>query len=110
MNVRSKILLRTGLLFLLVQSFLGCVSLRSVSLTQIPVDRSDRVSAQTEKFYFLGIGFDTDYVDELNNQLRGKCKDGRIAGILTKDESINYFLGIFSKRRVSANGFCLKKG
>jgi len=86
----------------------GCVSLNSVSLTQIPAERGNRVRAEASKFLFLGISFDNDYVDEVRDELKSRCKGGLVTGILTKDEYINYFLFIFAKRRVEAQGYCVK--
>jgi len=87
----------------------SCVSLQSVSMTQIPSDRDDKVSASADQFLFLNIAFDNDFVNDVNKQLLERCKGGRITGILTKHEYINYFLHIFARRRVTADGFCLKK-
>lgn len=86
----------------------GCVSLHSVSMTQIPADRSKRVHAEASKFMFLGIAFDNDYVEEARDQLAKKCKGGKVTGILTKDELVNYFLYIFASRRIEADGYCVK--
>lgn len=84
----------------------GCVSLQSVSLTQIPLKRDHKVSASTHKWIILGFNFDNDYVDELNETLKNKCENGQIRGILTKDETTSYLL-VF-KRSVTATGYCLK--
>ena len=86
----------------------ACVSLQSVSLTQVPAQRANKVRAESSKFMFLLISFDNDYVDEAVHKLKSQCEGGQITGILTKDEFVNYFLGIFSKRRVIAEGYCSK--
>jgi hypothetical protein len=43
----------------------GCTSLQSVSVTQIPSDRSRPVHAEVSNTALLGIHFDNDFVDEL---------------------------------------------
>jgi len=84
----------------------GCVSLQSISLTPIPAKRTNQVSATTSKTVFLGFNFDNDYVDNLTDQLRAKCQDGYVKGILTKDEVTSYL--IVFKRTITATGYCLK--
>jgi len=86
----------------------GCVSLQSVSLTQIPKSRSKVVTATADKFLFFYISFDNDFVDEVTRQLERKCKDGKVTGILTKDSVTTYFPLIFHSRVVTARGYCLK--
>ncbi len=82
----------------------GCASINSVSLTPIPTQRGNMVSAEVSKTIFLAFSFDNDFVDGLVNQLKQKCPGGFISGILTKDEVISYFL-VYT-RRVVATGFC----
>lgn len=86
----------------------GCVSLRSVSLTPIPSKKTKKVSSETSRFIFFHFNFNNDYVDEMVNSLKKKCRNGIIKGILTKDELIMYFPLILHKRRVTASGYCLK--
>ena len=86
----------------------GCVSLRSVSQTQIPRQRTQHVSAESSKWIFFGFNFDNDYVDVVRKELRSQCPRGKVTGILTKDENINYFIGLVMKRRIEARGFCVK--
>ena len=93
------------LCFSLIWLVTSCASLRSVSLTQIPQQREKAVTAQTEKFIFLGFNFDNDYVDQLTTQLRNQCSGGQIKGILTKDEVIDYFLA--HRRRITLTGYCV---
>ncbi|OYZ18797.1 MAG: hypothetical protein B7Y39_13035 [Bdellovibrio sp. 28-41-41] len=85
----------------------GCVSLNSVSLTSVPADRSKRVAAASERFIFMGFNFDNDYVNSITSDLKTQCPNGTVSGVLTKSESINYFLFIFWKSRVSASGYCV---
>lgn len=86
----------------------GCVSLQSVSLTQIPKERNRPISAEVSKLYFFGFNFDNNYADDAARILSEKCAGGQVKGILTKDENINYFIGIVMKRQITAHGYCLK--
>lgn len=86
----------------------GCVSLDSVSVTQVPEERSHRVSAEAHKWVIFFFSFSNAYVDEARDELRGKCKNGKITGILAKDETVNYFLGLVMKKRLDVEGYCIK--
>jgi hypothetical protein len=86
--------------------FVGCASVNSVSLTPIPKDRSKPISAEVSRTIFLAFNFDNDYVDPLIGQLKSKCPQGVVTGILTKDEVIHYFIA--HTRRVVATGYCLQ--
>lgn len=83
----------------------GCVHLNTVSLTQIPQERSNTVEVSKSEMLFLGIAFDNDFVNELTDELRGKCANGRIQGILTKYETTVYFIVI--ERKITATGYCI---
>jgi len=76
----------------------GCTTLQSLSVTQVPTDRSRQVHAEVSNTALLGIHFDNDFVDELLPQLMAQCPNGRITGLLTKQESSLYV--IVSTRRV----------
>lgn len=97
---------RFVLLGLLLSSFTGCVSLSSVSLTQVPANRSHEVFATTSSWNFLGIAFSNDFVDEAILDLKSQCLGGKIEGILTKFQYTAYVL-VF-KREVVASGYCNK--
>ena len=99
--------MKNYLLVLLLLASFGCTTLNSVSLTPIPAERSKPIHLEKDKFIFLGFNFDNDFVDEINEDLREKCQGGKISGILTKDEDINYFLYIFWKKRVTVDGYCV---
>lgn len=88
----------------------SCASINSVSLTQIPQERNQKVKAVKDKIIFLGFNFDNDFVDQMSTELQRQCPNGRITGILTKDENINYFLYIVWKKQVSAEGYCQRIG
>lgn len=99
----------TGLLFVfacaLSSSVCACTSLQSVSVTQIPANRSKPVRAEVDNTALFGIHFDNDFVDELTDQLMQQCPHGKITGILTKHENTTYV--IVQTRRVIATGYCV---
>ncbi|MCK6597387.1 MAG: hypothetical protein L6Q37_03415 [Bdellovibrionaceae bacterium] len=99
--------MKVVLIALLSIYFIGCVSLNTVSLTSIPANRSKPVVATTERLMFFGFNFDNDYVDYLTDNLKNQCPHGLISGVLTKDESIDYFLYIVWKKRITAQGYCV---
>ena len=83
----------------------GCTSLQSVSVTQIPTDRSRPLHAEVSNTALFGIHFDNNFVDELTADLMRQCPRGRVTGILTKQESSLYV--IVQTRRVIATGYCV---
>jgi hypothetical protein len=85
----------------------ACASVNSVSLTPIPQDRRNQVKVEASKTIFLGFNFDNDFIDEMVDDLKTRCPNGKVTGILTKDETINYFLFIVWKKQVSATGYCV---
>ena len=97
-------------LLILLFSFLSvsCTHLRSVSLTQIPTVRKNVISAEASRIVILGLIFDTDFVEDVVESLREKCPRGKVKGILTKHEDINYFLYMVYKKRIMAKGYCTK--
>ena len=97
-------MLRSLLLLTSIFVISGCASINSVSLTPVPAKRSQVVTAQVEKTIFLAFNFDNDYIDGLVTELKQKCPNGIVSGILTKDETISYFI-VYTKR-ISATGFC----
>ena len=100
MKVFSK-LLAAGIF---IAAFAGCASVNSVSLTPIPSQRSHPVNAEVSKTIFLAFNFDNDYIDPLVQELKAKCPNGIVSGILTKDETVSYV--IVFKKRITATGFC----
>ncbi|MAY81813.1 MAG: hypothetical protein CL930_13670 [Deltaproteobacteria bacterium] len=99
-------LLSSALLWTMV-CLSGCVHMASISTTSIPVERTKPVEAEAYRFLFLMINFDNFYVDELTRDLASQCPDGRVEGILTKQEDIMYFPAIAHAVRVTATGFCV---
>ncbi len=84
----------------------GCMSLNSVSLTQIPSDKGHLVSASAHDWLFLGLTTQNDFVDEAINNLKQECPNGKLTGVLTKHQTTAYVL-VF-KREVIASGYCKK--
>jgi hypothetical protein len=98
---------RVSMLALLVATatmLASCASVNSVSLTPIPSQRSKVVQAQVSKTIFLGFNFDNDFIDPLVEDLKRKCPNGIVSGILTKDETYAYV--IVFKKVVTATGYC----
>ena len=88
----------------------GCTYLESVSLTNIPEERSKVVTATREKGIIFYFNFDTDFADELSADLRSECEGGVVSGILTKFENICYVpvFCFYSVYRVTATGYCYR--
>jgi len=87
-------------------SLSACVSLKSVSLTQIPEERNNTVTATSDSWNLLGIAFSNDFIDEAIIDLKSQCIGDKIEGILTKHQVTVYLLVI--KREVIATGYCQK--
>ena len=87
----------------------GCVHMSSISTTSIPVDRSTEVYAESERLMFFYLNFDNSYVDYMVEDLAAQCPDGRVEGILTKQEFVVYIPLFFNEVRVSASGFCVAR-
>ena len=97
------------LFFILLMGIItGCTYLESVSLTNIPEERSRVVTATREKGIIFYFNFDTDFTDELSADLRSQCEGGVVSGILTKFENICYVpvFCFYSVYRVTATGYC----
>lgn len=87
-------------------SMVGCVSLNSVSLTQIPKERKHQVTASSDHWAILGLAADNDFVDEAVMELKSKCEGGKLEGVLTKFQNTVYFLVV--QREVIATAYCRK--
>lgn len=95
-------------LFLTLLISSSCTHLNSVSVTSIPKDRSQKVSAERYKFLFLLLNFDNKFVDEMEKDLAEKCPKGKIQGIVTKTEGITYFPLLAHAYNIRAEGYCVK--
>lgn len=85
----------------------ACASVQSVSTSSVPAQRGKPITAESSKFIFLGFNFNNEYVDAVVQNLARQCPNGRVEGILTKQESINYFLYFFWTSKISASGYCV---
>lgn len=86
----------------------SCAQVRSVSQTSIPAKRANVVTAEVKNNIFFLFNFRTDYVNDLTTQLKNKCENGRVEGILTKDVIITYFPIIYYQEHITAEGYCAK--
>ena len=84
----------------------GCTHLHSVSTTSIPAQRNRKVQSTSDKIIFLGFNFNNDYVDAIVQDLARQCPNGKVEGILTKQEDVDYFLYIVWKSQITATGYC----
>jgi len=100
-------MLRLILLFTTFLLLSNCASVNSVSLTPIPAERKSLVRTQMSKTIFLGFNFDNDFIDEIVDDLKRQCPNGKVSGLLTKDENINYFLYFVWKKQITATGYCV---
>jgi len=82
----------------------ACASLQSVSMTQVPTDRSHPIEANSSSWGLFGIFFTNSFADDAVKELQGKCPNGRITGVFTKQESRFYLLVL--ERKVLATAFC----
>jgi hypothetical protein len=85
----------------------SCASLKSVSLTQIPADRSRPIAVTTSSLGILGLYANNDFADEAIEELREKCPDGKVTGVYTKYDGRNYFL--WGIRTITAKAYCQAK-
>jgi hypothetical protein len=92
------------LLFLLLASS-ACTTLKSFSMTQVPSDRSRKVEASDTSGGLFGIFFSNSFADEVAEQLRAQCPQGRLSGVVTKYESTLYVIWV--SRKITATGYCL---
>lgn len=84
---------------------LGCTTLKSFSMTQVPADRSRRIEVSDTSGGLFGIFFSNEFADEVAEKLRSQCSQGRLAGVTTKYESTLYVIWV--SRKITASGYCL---
>lgn len=103
MNNIQKVLI-IGLVFLLNH----CVQLHSISINSqpAPAERVKPIEAIASKLVFLAFNFNNDFLEEAPKKLREQCTNGKIKGIVTKFETVSYFIFIDYVVRVS--GYCVK--
>ena len=95
------------LFFMSLLMLSSCASVNSVSLTPIPADRKSQVKVDKSKVIILGFNFDNDFIDDAIDDLKRQCPNGKVSGLLTKDETINYFLFFVWKKQITATGYCV---
>lgn len=86
----------------------GCAYTTAVSTTNIPANRSNKVTASTKRTIILGLVFDNNEVLDLTTKLHDKCPDGAVRGITTHNIVTLYFLAFLWQREVVATGYCVK--
>lgn len=97
-----------SLILILSMLLSACASINSVSVTSIPAKKGTPIKAEGSRVIVLGLSFDNDFVDRMTEDLKAQCPNGEVKGILTKDETILYFLFVVYKRKVTATGYCQK--
>jgi hypothetical protein len=98
--------LRSCFLIAAVLLIQACTYTRAVTQTNLPSDRSQKVSAEVYRFIFFAT-FDSDETARLISKLQEKCPGKSIRGLTVKDLRTMYFLFIFWAREVSATGYCV---
>jgi hypothetical protein len=86
----------------------GCTYVTAVSQTNVPKERGRIVRAHSKRYIVLGFNFDNDYPFKLIQDLQGKCPNGQVRGLLTKDTMTMYFLAFFWSREQLAEGYCVR--
>lgn len=103
---------RKNILQLLITMFVislsSCAALHSVSMTPVPKVKKKTVKVELTNWAFLGIHFSNDFVDELPEQLKAQCPNGRITGLMTKFSTKWYVL--VQNRIVESVGYCEDAG
>ena len=94
----------TILFSLLALSLSGCVGLNTVSMTQVPAERDNKITTNSSSWNFIGINFSNAFVDEAIDQLKAQCPTGKIEGVYTKHQTTGYLL-VF-KREVIVSAYC----
>lgn len=85
--------------------FDGCAQLKSVSMSQVPANRSNKIQSEGFSWGIFGIYFSNSFVDDAIEDLRDKCPKGKISGVYTKYEGRSYFF--WSTRTVEARAYCI---
>jgi len=101
----------SGILIALASALTQCTTVRSVSISQLPESAARRslVTATASSPVIFLIPFNTGYLDEAREDFVGKCHKGAIEGVLSKDETVDYFLSLFMIQRIHLQGYCVDK-
>jgi hypothetical protein len=94
----------TLLSLLFALSLSGCVGLNTVSMTQVPAERDNKITTNTSSWNFIGINFSNAFADEAIDKLKAQCTSGKIEGVYTKHQTTSYLL-IF-KREIIVSAYC----
>ena len=95
---------KTILLSILAIALSGCVGLNTVSMTQVPAERDNKITTNSSSWNFIGINFSNAFVDQAIENLKEQCPIGKIEGIYTKHQTTGYLL-VF-KREVVVSAYC----
>lgn len=95
---------KTMLFSLLALSLSGCVGLNTVSMTQVPAERDNKITTNSSSWNFIGISFSNAFVDKAIDNLKAQCPSGKIEGVYTKHQTTGYVL-VF-KREVIVSAYC----
>ena len=95
---------KTILFSLLALSLSGCVGLNTVSMTQVPAERENKITTSSSSWNFIGINFSNQFVDVAIDKLKEQCPSGKIEGVYTKHQTTGYLL-VF-KREVIVSAYC----
>ncbi len=93
-------------LTLLASIFGGCVTVQSITVSQIPAKehRRQQVKAEAQGLVVLSIPFGTSFVEEATKSLEAQCHGKAVTGIISKFEQVSYpFVGI---PKVKLEGYC----
>ncbi|TGN07023.1 hypothetical protein [Leptospira ilyithenensis] len=106
--IQSKPVSYKMLTAIMLFSLLGCAQLQTVSMTPqpFPKDREVPIQADVSKFVFLAFNFNNDFLEEIPAKLTAQCPTGKITGLFTKYEIIQYVLAY--RMNVIAKGYCVK--
>ena len=83
----------------------ACVYTQSVTLTNVPLNRSQKVSASVERWVFFAT-FDSNEVNSAPEALKKKCPGGRITGVSAKELRRLFLFQIIMKREIHLEGYC----
>ncbi len=97
--------MKNKIAMLILMAFMpACAHMNSVSMSQVPQNRSMPIESEGSTWAILGIYFSNSFVDEAIDGLKSKCPNGKISGVYTKYYGRWYLL--WTTRTVTAKAFC----
>jgi hypothetical protein len=105
MKNKKKLLTLLGLVFA-ISLPQGCASLKSVSSTRVPKNRTLPIKAEGFTWAIFGFHFSNSFVDEAITDLQSKCTKGKISGVYTKYSTRSYLF--WTTRTINVEAYCLK--